>query len=114
MRKPFNAKGAARKALVKAGWAMVEDGERWQGGYKFDFQGFGDLVCYDPRWGWMMVQATVDDHLSKHIKKAWAEPNVARWIGWGFRAEIWSYPARADRDDGEMEPTIINMKSKGG
>ena len=108
--RPFDAKGAARKRLIALGYDMVQDGESWRAGYKHDFQGFGDWVAYSPAKGLLLVQATVAEHLSAHIKKAFAEPKVARWIGWGFRAEIWSWPSRADREEGESEPTIIDMR----
>lgn len=108
--KPFDAKGATRKALLKAGYLIAEDVETWRGGYKYDFIGFGDVLAYHPAKGLLLVQATVAEHLADHIKKAFAEPKVARWLGWGFRAEIWSYPRREDREDGDMEPVVIDMK----
>lgn len=108
--RPFDAKGSTRKALLKQGYLMAEDVETYRGGFKYDLLGFGDLLAYAPDKGLLLIQATVAEHQAAHIKKAFAEPRLAQWLGWGFRAEMWVWPSRADREDGDMEPVVIDMR----
>ena len=105
--KKFNAKGAARKALVADGWPLIEDGERYHGGFTHDWQGFGDWVCYCPTRGQMMVQVCMAAHRAAHLKKALENPLLTRWLGWGHRAETWVYPSKEDREEGNVDPLVV-------
>ena len=131
--KRFNAKSHRLAMLRTSGdWLIVEDVERRLafGHVTRDLLGFGDILLYRPneRLGaacvgpgfirgydippyWMLEQVTVASHGAEHIRAAQENKELRRkWLSQGFGARLVIYPDREDREGGDMDPTIADVK----
>jgi hypothetical protein len=69
-----------------------------------------DVIAYDPKRGWLGVQVTVTSQLNAHFKKLSKNTQVGPlWLDFGFKFEMWGYPDRESREEGDTEPEVVRF-----
>ena len=108
-RKPFNARLHRRLALLKMGYPIAEDVERWYGGFPHDFIGFADLIVFDINGIPHLEQVTTESHFADHVQKSFACKKLREvWMKLlGLDAWIVLYPNPTDRDEGDISPRVV-------
>ena len=116
--KRFNSTLETKHRLEKAKWRVVIVTEEWRGLFKYDLFGCIDVVAYHPKRGWVGFQACRESDMNDHLRKMQESDRLKEdWIAFGFGAELWVYPNKAQMDEGDVEPRVVviaTFKKKGG